>query len=321
MLTGSIGQLQVGVFGWGLVAAAAVPLFTGRQWRLGWAAGGWSSIAAGLGAAVWAGSADLLGGAGVEVFLVPVALGLAVSIAMGPLAFDEDVVRSDFGTRQILSFLGVGALFLGLVPQFVASTQGRWYLPDGDFDRALSVIDDSDDFRALWIGDPDVLPLSGWPLESVPGVNMGMSDGITPVMSQRYRLDGGSSVEAVSEALTAALEGRTARLGRGISPMSIRYVVVVDRPAPEPFATAEVAMPVGVVDTLEEQLDLRRILVGPGIDLFEVTAAWPPRSDITTAPDPGNTPDSVLGRGFGTSFSGKLDDESIVAQSVTGDPG
>ncbi len=321
MLTGSIGPVQMGVFGWGLVAAAAVPLFTGKKWRLGWAAGGWIAIVAGLGAAVLAGRSDLLAGAGVEVFLVPVALGMAVSIAMAPLAFEQDVVRADFGMRQVLSFLGVGALVLGLLPQLVAVTQGRWYLADGDFERALSVVDSGDDYRTLWIGDPDVLPLSGWALDSVPGVNIGMSEGLDPVMSQRWRLDGGSSVEAVAKALTDALEGRTARLGRGISPMAIRYVIVVDRPAPEPFAASEVPMPRGVVDALEEQLDLRRILVGPGVDLFEINAAWPPRSDITEAPEPGEAPPAVLGEGFGTAFSGDVPDNSTVAQAVTGDPG
>ena len=321
MLTGSIGGLRTGLLGWGLVLAAAVPLLTGRRWRLGWAVGGWLAVAAGLAVAALAGSSDLIAGAGVEVFLVPVALGLALAVCMLPLAFEDDVVRSDFGTPQIASFLGAVALVLALVPQTLAATQGRWYLPAGDFDRALNLVDDGDDFRALWIGDADVLPLAGWSLESVPGVNLGFSEGLDPTMSLRWRLDGGDSVEATSEALTAALEGRTARLGRGISPMAIRYVVVVDRPAPEPFAASEVGMPAGVVDALEEQLDLTRVLVGPGIDLFEVSAAWPPRSDITETPAPGETPEAVLGDGFGTEFSGELPDGSTIAQAVTADPG
>jgi hypothetical protein len=240
---------------------------------------------------------------------------------MAPLAFEEDVVRADFGSRQVLSFIGAAALLAAMVPQMLAVTQGRWYLPDGDFDRALTLVDDGDDFRAMWIGDPDVLPLAGWSLGSVPGVNIGFSEGLDPSMPLRWRLDGGGSVADASDALTAAMEGRTARMGRGVSPMAIRYVVVVDRPAPEPFAATEVAMPEGVVDALEEQLDLRRILVGPGIDLFEVSAPWPPRSNITEPPEPATAPPAVLGDGFGTRFSGELDEGAIVAQSVTADPG
>ena len=143
------GRPGDGIFGWGIVFAAAVPLFTGRKWRLGWAAGGWLAVVGGLAVAALAGESDFLAGAGVEVFLVPVAFGLALAVSMAPLAFEEDVVRSDFGMRQILSFAAVAALMLGLLPQLVASTQGRWYLPDGDFDRALSGVDPSDDFRAL----------------------------------------------------------------------------------------------------------------------------------------------------------------------------
>ncbi len=321
MLIGSVGPVHVGLLGWGFVVAAGVALFTGRGWRAGWAVGGWSAVLAGLGAAVLAGRVDLLAGAGVETFLVPVVLGLAVSASMAPLAFEQDVVRADFGSRQILSFVGAAALFAALVPQILAATQGRWYLPDGDFERGLSLVDSGDDFRTLWIGDPDVLPLGSWSLGSVEGVNLGFSQGLDPALPLRWRLDGGGSVADASAALTAAMEGRTARMGRAVSPMAVRYVIVVDRPAPEPFASTEVAMPEGVIDALEEQLDLRRILVGPGIDLFEVSAPWPPRSDITEPPEPGTAPPGVLAKGFGTHFSGELDRGTIVAQSVTADPG
>ena len=276
MLTGSLGPVETGVLGWGLVVAAAVPLFTGRRWRLGWALGGWLAVVMGLAAGVLAARSDLIAGAGVEVLLVPVAAGLAVAIAMGPLAFEVDVVRADFGARQILSFAGVVALVVGLVPMAVAAADGRWYLPDGDFTATLDAVDSGDDFRTLWIGDPDVLPMSGWTLDSVPGLDVGLSQGMTPLMSQRYRLDGGDSVTAVRRAVTAAVQGRTARLGSFLAPMSVRYVVVVDRPVPRPFAGPEVVPPLGVVDALEEQLDLSRINIGPGVDLFEVTGTWPP---------------------------------------------
>ena len=321
MLTGSVGDVRTGLLGWGIVLAAAVPLFTGRGWRSAWAVGAWFSVAGGLAVAAVLGQADAFAGAGVEVFLVPVALGLAVATSMAPLAFEYDVVRSDFGSRQIISFAGAIALLLGLVPVLLASTQGRWYSPEGDFDRALALVDGGDDFRALWIGDPDVLPLAGWPMGSVDGVNLGFSEGLDPEMPLRWRLDGGGSLAEASEAITAAMEGRTARMGRLISTMSVRYVVAVDSPAPEPFATSEVPLPDGVVDALEEQLDLRRILVAPGIDLFEVSAPWPPRSDITEAPEPGTAPPAILGTGFGTRFSGELEAGTTVAQAVTADPG
>ena len=164
------------------------------------------------------------------------------------------------------------------MPQVLALTQGRWYLPDGDFDRALSVVDDGDDFRALWIGDPDVLPLSGWSLESVPGVNIGMSEGLDPVdvaalAPRRRRSVGRGRRECTHSRPGGAHRTSGARCladgdplrggGRPARPRALR-------------APPRYAMPVGVVDALEEQLDLRRILVAPGIDLFEVTARLAP---------------------------------------------
>jgi GT2 family glycosyltransferase len=334
MLIGSVGDLRMGWWGWGLVGAAAVPLATGRSWRFGWALGGWLSIVVGLAAGVLAARADLLSGAGVEVLLVPVALGLAVAVGMGPLAFEVDVVRADFGFPQLASFVAVGALGLAMVPVVVASFDGRWYLPEGDFGPSLEVVDGGDDVRTLWIGDPDVLPMSGWPLQGVEGVNLGLTEGMTPVMSQRWRLSGGDPVRALDIAVQAAVEGRTVHLGEALAPMAIRYVVVVDRPAPQPFAPEEVPLPAGVVDALEEQLDLLRVPIGPGVELFRVGEVWPPRGELAGALPTGGlgllsslagtrreVPEPVLGSGFGTSFEGELGEDSVVAQAVTGDPG
>jgi hypothetical protein len=326
MLTGSIGPILTGLLGWGTVVAAAVPLFTGRQWRLGWAVGGWLSVLGGLAAAVIAARAGWTAGAGVALLLVPVALGLCVGVAMAPLAFRSDVVRADFGAPQLLSVIGVAGLVLGALPVLVAATQGRWYLPEGDFDRSLGLVDGDDDFRALWIGDPDVLPVAGWAQPGVEGMAVGLSEGLSPEMPLRWRLDGGAPVEAVHDGLGDALQGRTSHFGAQLARMSVRYVVVVDRPAPEPFVEREVRAPEGVVESLQEQLDLSLVPVGEGVTLFQVTAPWPARADATdvdptAGPTDGEAPPAVLGRGFGTAFSGELEPDRTVAQSVTADPG
>lgn len=335
MLTGSIGATNMGVLGWGLVFAAAVSLFTGRKWRLGWALGGWIAILASLLGAILASRVGWAGGAGVALFLVPLTLGLAVSAAMGPAAFEHDVVESDFGYQQLLSFLGIAALFVGFIPLLGASTSGRWYLPEGDFDRALSIVDESADQRALWIGDSDVLPVSGWELDEAPGVNFGLSHGLSPEMTQRYRLDGGSGIEALQSYLTAALEGRTSGLGQLLSPMAVRYVVVVDRPAPGPFAQHESRAADQIASALEEQLDLRLIPTGVGVSLYEVNGPWPTTTDVTdlALPVEGSPqlqdqlasqltePQGVFPPGFATSYSTSVDAGRDIAQSVTGDPG
>jgi GT2 family glycosyltransferase len=334
LVTGSLGPIQVGVFGWGLVVAGLYSVLVGRSWRIAWAAAAWV-----LAFASWVGTilltrADLIGGAGVEVFLVPAVLAMAIAVAMGALAFERDVIGSDFGVAQVFSGVAVVALAVSLLPVAVASMNGRWYQPEGDFRNLLSVVDDGDDFRAVWIGDPDVLPLSGWELQE-GHLAIGVSSGLDPTITQRYRLDGGAGVQALTDAVDAAMDGQTSRLGRLLAPMGVRYVVVVNRPAPQPYAAAEVPMPQRALAALREQLDLREIEINPGVALFDAGGSWPLRSDVTALDLPADglptladqlrigldVPPAVLGSGPGTSFSGALEADHSIAQSVTADPG
>jgi hypothetical protein len=234
----------------------------------------------------------------------------------------------------VLSGVAGLALTVGLVPIAVASVNGRWYQPEGDFRNLLSVVDDGTDFRSVWIGDADVLPLSGWELED-DDLAMGVSSGLDPLITQRYRLDGGAGVATLTEAVNAALAGETSRLGRLLAPMGVRYIVVVNRPAPQPYAPAEVPMPDGALAALREQLDLREIEINPGVALFQTDASWPLRSDVTDLELPANgsptlaeqlpvgftPPPAVLGTEPGTKFSGELGADQDIAQSVTADPG
>ena len=336
VVSGTFGPVTFGYLGWGLVVAALVPVLTGRGWRSTWAFAGLV-----VACASWAGTVALVrtgwfAGAGVELTLVPAALGLAVAASMLVFAFEEDVVGSDFGFRQVLSGLGVLAVVLALVPALVASSDGRWYLPAGDFSRALDLVAEGDDFRTLWVGDPDVLPVAGWELTGGSGLAFGVSQGFEPTVTQRYRLDGGEAGRQIDEALSAAMVGGTARLGQALAPMGIRYLILIDRPAPEPFAPLEVPPPVGAESALREQLDLDQIPLAPGASLFQIDAAWPLRSDVTGLDLPGGgtadlagqlaapavpSPPAVLGLGPGTEFSGDLAADARVAQAVTADPG
>ena len=335
LLTASIGPVQTGWLGWGLVIAALVPLLTGRSWRLGWTVASWVVVLLSVAGTSLLASAGMLGGAGAALFMAPAALGIAVAIAMGPLAFEHDVVSGDFGVGQLASAVGVVALVVGIVPVAIAATEGRWYLPEGDFQRSLALIDRGDSTRTLWIGDPDVLPVAGWNLDDAGELAFGVSEGNLPTVTQRYRLDGGAGVERLRAAVDAAVHGETSRVGQLLAPMGIRYVLLVDRPAPEQFSPVEVPLPRGALAGFAEQLDLTRVPVAPGAQLFEVSGVWPLRADISELglPADGQTsaaaqilrgpavPPAVLGRGPGTSFTGTLAKGAVVAQSVTADAG
>ena len=333
LITGSTGPVVVGLFGWGLLVAGGYALLAGRSWRFAWALSGWVLAVLSWGAAVLAARADLLAGAGAELLLAPAVLGTALAVAMGALAFEHDVVGADFGAAQVLSGIAALALVVGLLPVAVAAADGRWYLPEGDFGRVLEPIDDADELRTAWIGDPDVLAMSGWELDDVPGVAVGVSEGADPTITQRYRLDGGPGVEVLGDAVSAALRGETSRLGRVLATMGIAYLVVVDRPAPSPFAEEEVPLPAGAVAALRQQLDLSEVPLNPAMVVFRVDDPWPLRSDVTDAglgdeadglsglvATAREAPPAVLGQGLGTRFSGQLDPDRRIAQASTASP-
>lgn len=337
LITGNLGPISVGLFGWGLIVAAAYSLLAGRSWRFGWAVAGWAvSFASWIAAALLA-QADMLAGAGPELVLIPAVLGLAVSLAMGALAFEHDVVGSDFGLPQILSGVAVLALLVGLVPVGVAAADGRWYQPEGDFRRVLRLVDDGDAYRTVWLGDADVLPLAGWDVDGVEGLSVATSSGLDPTVTQRYRLGGTRGEQMLSEAVGAALAGETTRLGRLLAPMGVRYVVAVQSPAPQPFVRTEVPLPAGTLAALREQLDLAEIDLNPGMAVFEVSDPWPLRFDLDGAGPtedaerslsqllqaPVERPAPLLsaGAGPGTRFSGTVPADSSVGQSLEADPG
>lgn len=334
LLTGSVGAVTVGLFGWGLIIAAMYCLIAGRSWRLRWGINAWVLTFVSWTAAVVLAKSGFLGGAGAELILMPAVLGLCLALAMGVLAFEQDVVGSDFGLSQVLSGVAVAVVLIGLVPIGVAASNGRWYQPEGDFRNLLNVVDSGTNFRSVWIGDPDVLPLSGWNLHDDEGLAMGVSSGLDPLITQRFRLDGGTGVATLTRAVRAALNGETSRLGRLLAPMGIRYIVVINRPAPQPFASAEVPMPTPALAALREQLDLREVEINPGVVLFQTAGPWPLRSNVTDLNLPGSgaptledqlsntwaAPPAVLGTNPGTKFSATLRAKQQIAQSVTADP-
>jgi hypothetical protein len=332
LVTGDVGPVVVGVFGWGLVVAAAYALLTARSWRFTWAVGGWVLAGASWVVATLLARGELLAGAGAELVLVPAALGMALSVAMGALAFERDVVGSDFGLPQVLSGVAALALVVALFPVAVAAGDGRWYLPEGDFDRVLALVEDGDAGRAVWIGDPDVLPVSGWSLDRAPGLAVGVTPGLDPTVTQRHRLDPGPGVEELLGAVDAAMAGETSRLGAVLAPMGVEHVVLIDQAAPQPFAPAEVPAPEQARAALAQQLDLAEVEgLNPAMALYSVEGAWPLRADVTGLGELGDLgaldllqqpldpPPAVLGTGPATRATGELDADRSIAQAVPAD--
>src|SRR5439155_16700988 len=115
-----------------------------------------------------------------DVLLAPAAAALAGAVALGAVAFDVDLPGYRFGFRQVATIAAAGAVLLGVLPVVAAAPDGRWRAPVGDLVRATSWMPSEaaahGSFRVLWLGDPRVLPLDGWPVgPSREGVAFGTS--------------------------------------------------------------------------------------------------------------------------------------------------
>jgi GT2 family glycosyltransferase len=282
LLRFEVGPLGRAPFGWTFLVAAALPLLIGRADRHLWAVRGWvlAVLSFGLAWMSQRGTVDLALPP-VDVLLVPAALGLALSAAMGVAAFEVDLPGYRFGWRQIASGLAGAAVVVGVLPVLGGSFDGRWNMPGGDHSRALAFVDtenDGDPFRVLWIGDPEALPLVGWTLDDE--LSYATTDAGSPTLENLWvgTDDGGTGL--VADAVDLARNGQTARLGRLLAPMGIRYVVVPERIAPAPFSEEPIPVPGRLLATLAGQLDLEPLDVPAGLTVFRNQAALPLRAEV-----------------------------------------
>ncbi len=285
--TGPIGG---GPAAWLLLVPPALPLVVARDVRLTWAIRGWA-IALAAWAALWAGEWGLLDVAlpPPEALLAVAAAGLATATGMGVAAFDVDLGSARWSWRRAMAACALAAFVVAAAPVAAASLDGRWELPRSDFRNSFSLLDPADprvaaeatagdggdaSFRTLWVGDPEVLPAAGWPL--VGDLAIAVSDDGPPTIAHRWVDEPSAGIDELRRALSTVIDGDTNRLGALLAPFGVRYVVLVNRLAPEPFGEIERPVPDEVTDGLSEQLDLRRVDgVNLALDVYE-NAVWLP---------------------------------------------
>lgn len=274
--TGPIGATPLD---WAFLVAAALPLVIGRRWRLAWAIRCWA-VALACWAVLWVAEQGWLPG-GVpkpEVLLAPAAVALAFAAGLGMDAFQVDLPGYRFGWRQVASLAAAVAVVAGTLPILTSSLGGRWYTPRGDFRRTLSFLDDQSGgaHRVLWVGDPDVVPASGWKLAD--GVVYATTDRGRPRVQDLWAGTSDGATELIADALHVAGRRQTARLGRLLAPMGIQYIVVPLQIAPVPFTDVQHAPPATITDALAGQLDLERVEVNPGVIVYRNAAFVPERA-------------------------------------------
>ncbi|MCB1005917.1 MAG: hypothetical protein KDB35_17180, partial [Acidimicrobiales bacterium] len=298
------GPLGGGPLGYGFLVVAALALLLGRGWRLDWALRGWV-LALVCWGGLWATEAGWVpfGPASAELLLAPAAAGLAMAAGLGATAFERDR-PSSFSWRQIVSVAALAALVLAALPTLGAMFNGRWFAPRGDFDSSLSFLDEeaaATPFRVLWLGDPDVVPLSGWELED--DVIYATTDKGQPDVTNLWAGSSRGATEVLGDALAAAGSRQTNRLGRLLAPMGVQYIIVVQQLAPAPFSDEKRPVPASLTSTLDEQLDLEAIEVNPALDVYR-NIAWAPSRAFLPGADVGAGDGSALGQSVATDLSG-----------------
>ena len=275
------GPLGAPPIGWAFLLPAVLPLLIGSGWRFRWAARAWVLALACWGAA-WADGRDWVPFAlpPTDVLVVPAALALALGAALGMAAFEVDLPLYRFGWRQAASMVAAGAVLLGALPTVFAAAGGRWHQPGRDFDGLLSWMPErraDGDFRVLWLGDPDALPLPGWQLRE--GLAYATSQEGTPQLTDRWPTASPGAASLVGDAVDVALDAETTKLGSLLAPAAVRYIVVPSKPAPVRDDDGLLPPPRGLVAALDAQVDLRQLESDESLRFFE-NDAWAARPAV-----------------------------------------
>lgn len=297
MSVGRLLRFQSGPFGapplgWAVLVAAALPLLIGRGWRFEWAVRAWfvAIVSWGL---LWLAHQ---GWSPVrlpppEVLLAPAAIGLALAAALGMAAFEIDLPGYRFGWRQAVSLVAAAGVAVGSLTVFAGVIGGRWKMPSTDYSQALSFVQTERakaPFRVLWVGDPEVLPLAGWSLGD--HLSYATTDRALPSVEDRWAPPPDRTTGLIARNLGLAGERRTARLGRLLAPMGIRYLVLASKLGPGNDSGRSQPVPRQLLATLDQQLDLERVDVADGLAVYRNVAWAPTRAEVGAGTPVGKAP-------------------------------
>ncbi len=333
LLRFQIGPMGAAPLGWALLVVAAVPLVLGRDWRFAWAVRLWITALTCVFVA-WAGGQGWLPlqFQSPDVLLAFAAAALAGAVALGAVAFETDLRSERFGWRQALS-LAAGATIAAIaLPVIGGATDGTWDMPSTDLARSVAWMEpevEEGAFRVLWLGDPAVLPLDSWRFQE--GVGYATSRDGAPDAVDLLPGRPSAATESIAEVLRVAQDGGTARLGRLLAPMAVRYIVVPIQTAPRDDVAPTPGIPPALTRALGSQLDLRLLPADATLAVYENTAWGPGRALLPEAlaagvPEPlggganlaGGQP--VLGQGGPVRFRGPVPGAGTVLLAETPSP-
>ena len=271
----STGPYGTGAWEWLILIAAALPLVVGRGWRLEWAARMWV-VALTFFALAWAVTRGWVPSMPVGMLLAPAAAALAGSTALGVAAFEMDLPGYNFGWRQAAAASAGLCLALAAIPLFVAAGSGRWDMPSADASSVLAFLPTAEhgDYRVLWVGHPDALPLAGRQLE--PGFAYGTSFDGAPSLSDDWATGSAGAAGTLAADLRLVQGRLTTKLGHLLGPAGIRFLVIPNHVGPVGSGGRAVPIPGALLAGMALQTDLQAIPVGdPDYTVYQ-NAAWAP---------------------------------------------
>jgi GT2 family glycosyltransferase len=279
LLTLNTGSNSLGPVSGALLVVGLLAISTATAWRFRLALQGLLLVLLGL-VGAWLSQVDVgLPMPAPETSLVLACAGFALLGGASMGAYESDISAGDFGWRQILAIISAAAMVVATFPALAAASDGRWRLPEEDHAEIMHTLGRGTataNFRTLWLGVDDAMPLGGWPLSN--GVVFATTEGLDPQMGHWFPGPESTGTQQLREALDSAAAGETARLGHLLAPMGIRYVVVVRRYAPS-SVTQEILEPAAAfIRSIEEQEDLKAVPMSVAFTVFENTKWFPTRS-------------------------------------------
>ncbi|MEM9201893.1 MAG: glycosyltransferase family 2 protein [Actinomycetota bacterium] len=275
LLRFALGPNDPGTFVWAFVVPMSVPLLIGRAWRFDLTVRLWFVALTGWTTALVAVHGLVPFGVPEPAVLVgPSAIAVAALCGVCVSSIEHDLRAAGFGWRQALLPVAVVAGAVAVLPALGQLEDGRWGLARTGYEAVVPFADPGDDgsYRVLWIGHPDHLPAQGHAFVADMAWAATL-DGLPDITERSLPADRGEAGQ-IDVVLDAIVAGDTARAGRLLGGLGIRYVVTVERLAPAPFSSETDARPVpaALVETLDTQLDLRRLSgVNSALRVYENT--------------------------------------------------
>jgi GT2 family glycosyltransferase len=203
------------------------------------------------------------------VMLAVVACGLALAVATCLSVFAETNLTKASDWRRSLSLLMPLAVAMMFTPTLLSVTNGRWNQPETVVPQLLEQLPDNPregNYRTLYIGDRDLLLVATNSVNSE--IAYGVADDGAVNFSSIWAPQDTSMNLAAQNALNSLVANDTIRVGRLISPLAIRFLVV-------PLGDSPSAAALSLVESLSNQLDLRRTYFARDLVIFE-NVTWLP---------------------------------------------